>query len=643
MNPLKKRNKGRLVLFFCSILFFIMCFFNVSADFGTHINVSITEQVFQQTSFAENFTLTEWQKSCYSLGTVNITNPNNETIYDIHVSFRNTGGLSTNFTWDNTTKFGNQTSGQPGTEIILFVPELRQGDNSLFRYNISCMGVDPPVNVITNYYNFEHGFDRKVLSGHEWTINQTVRNDNQINVSVTNINISMTAADVVWNSTQFSFYLNNLYPYKDFANVHGNGTSNVSWWWAPSGGTIAWHRNTSIRYNMTAPLSVPFTATYLALKERVEFLVVNTLLSNLTIDDINASSQVDFDFDKRIIKPSDNEQNHNVTWEITPRVTVPVNISYNLNKVSLWVTQNQDPTNTTAGTLWGLLGKNFTGSPLQEINITKPWGNSSYVWTFNYTDGSSSAYPPPIVWMKPEYLISDMSGQIVNYTMSVSGNDTYLKYIYVVHGYWLQIAKNITNIGEDQYQVKIHVENIGNGWTPQFEKVTVYDFVPNDFGIWNMSPSYYSCALGGSGCSNLSVGSPGSDYYGMSYRWDIQWKGTMNSSLGPKFGPDATAPANYSWDLSYKVNGTGPYRVTDLYIVGLDPLKVDGAFTSPIITIISGIRSHSNEIIYLAVILFLIVVNISNLVITSRIHRKLQQRMPQAPQKRDDGNSPPGF
>jgi len=416
-----------------------------------------------------------------------------------------------------------------------------------------------------------------------------------------------------------------LYSIADSANVAGPGVSSTKWSWAPNGGSLDWRINRSIRYNITAPLSVPFTATYQALREEVSFSV-NILLSNMSIHAINGSARIDFDFEKRITQPSDNVESHNVTWEITPKVTVPVNISYDLNKVTLWVTENLDPTNKThpsEGTYdWGLLETNLT--PLTNINMSVSWTGSP--WTFNYTDGINTTYPPPIVWMQPEFLIANRAGQIVNFTQTSAGNDVYLKYIYVIHGYWLEIEKNITNIEEDSYRIDILVQNIGNGWTPQYEKVTVYDFVPDEFTVWNMS-----IACPSSQCTDLAVGAYGDDYYGTSYRWDIPWKGTMNSSLGPKNGPDATNYNNYTWNVSYKVNGTGPYRVTELYIVGLDPLKVDGAFASPIITIISGIQTYTNEIIYISVIVFLIVVNITNLIMTNRIHRKLQDRLPPAP------------
>jgi hypothetical protein len=598
----------------------------VFAAFGTHLNVSIKETVYQLTTFAENFTLDEWQKSCYSQGIINVSNPNTETVNDIYISFLNTAGLSTNFTWVPTTKFGNQTSGQPGQKIVINIPELRSGNYTIFTYNISCMGQNPPINIISNYTNTDHGFNRKVLAGYNWTVNQSARNDNIMNLNITNINITIRAANLTWNDTQFNFSLKDLFGVGDYANVHGNSTTELEWWWAPNGGELAKNQMMNISYNMQAPLAVPFTATYLAIIEQASYQVAY-LLSNLTIQDINASAQVDLDLQKRISQPAENIQSHNVTWEVTPLVTVPLNITYNLSKVTLWVTRDMNPINKTNGTSWGLLERNFTGTPLQQINLTTSWGGSAARWYFNYTDGSNDTYPPPIIWIKPDFLITNQWGQILNYSQTVSGNDVYLKYIYVINGYWLEVQKNVTNIDENIYRIDTRVENVGNGWTPEYTYVTVYDYVPQAFGIWNMTNG--GCPS--TECTSLAVGTAGSEFYGTSYRWNIQWKGTMNSSLGPKLGPYATSWENYSWNVSYLVNGTGPYEVSELYIVGLDPLKVDGAYTSPIITIISGLQSHTNEIIYLSVIGFLIIVNITNLVITNRIHKKLSERLPPAP------------
>ena len=498
--------------------------------------------------------------------------------------------------------------------IILHIPELRGQDYSTFIYNMSCFGQEPPVNIITDYSNeFHPDITRKVLSGYDWTLNQTVVNNNIAGQDITNLNISMMAQPVEWNESMFPFNLSHLFPLGDYGNVETVDSS--FWWWAPDGGTLAHGENVSIRFNMTAPYSVPFSATYLGLVENITYSV-DYMLSNLTVSQINASADIDFEEEKRIYSPADDELNNNVTWEIRPRVYTRENITYDLHKVSLWVTDDLNPLNKVG------LERTYNSSdgPLKEINFTEGWGNSSHYWYFNYTDGSD----PPIVWIEPEWLIANRYGQIKNFTRTMSGEDLYMKYIYVVSGYWLKINKNITNIGEGHYHINTTVQNVGDGWTPMNEVVTVFDFVPEEFDASNWSVE---------ASNSTPVGTEGSDYFGTAYVWNIPWVEGMNSSLGPKRGPNATSPENYTWSVSYEVNGTGTYRVTELYIVGLDPQKVDGAYASPIITIISSIQSHSREVIYVGIIGFLMILNVSNLIITYRINHKISKHMPAPPPK----------
>jgi len=606
----EKRKMKQLLLFM--VLGLLCTAVSVSAV-GTHLNVTMYEVVYRNTTFAENFELTENVSTCLITGTLNITNPNTEAIYDIHITFGNTVPMLTNFTWDTATKYGNQTSGQPGQRIVIHIPALRQGNYTTFYYNVSCVSAEPPLDIDTTYLNTDHGFNKKVLAGYNWTVTQSVTNRNYLHSNMSNINISITRQTVPWNSSIYNFSLENLLGSGDYTNVGGNGTSTSEWWWTPNGGELEYNQSVNITYIVGAPYSVPMTATYKAISEEITYRVA-FLISNISIKDINASSDINFSIQKRIVQPADDPESNNVTWQVAPNINTNLNITYDINKVTMWVTEDQDPLNDTGDTIWGNLSVNYTGSPMKEINISTGWGNSSYYWYFNYTDSTN----PPIVWMQPEWLISNKYGQIMNYSLTISGADYYLKYIYVIHGYWLEVKKNVTSIGEDSYQIDVLVENIGNGWTPQFTYVTVYDFVPDDFTVYDLS---IPCP--GTQCQNQSVGNPSADFYGESYRWNIPWKGTMNSSLGPKVGPEATGVGNYSWNVSYKVNGTGAYRVTELYIVGLDPLKVDGASVSPVIAVITGLQSYTKEIIYIGIVVFLVVINVTNLVITNKINRKL--------------------
>jgi hypothetical protein len=617
MDYVKKKRALKIsVLFFLFTALFFGVLSTESFALPTQLNITMSEVVYQNITYAENFDPNESQKVCNIVGNINITNEGNEDIFDIFLRYVNTDKLQTNITHVPSTKWGNATDTIGGMPVIIFVPHLRPGNYSTFTYNISCNDSNPPVDIITEYTNYEHGFERKVLSGHNWSITQSAFNNLSNEKNVTNLRITLIAQNVTWNDSTFNFTLEFLNATGDYTNVTGNGTNNHNWTWVPNGGLLEWNQSVNITFIMRAPFSVPFTDNYMALLEEI-YYEAPYLMSNLTLDEVNASGEIVFDFDKRIIQPSDNLNNHNVTWQIDPYIETDANITFTVNEVTIWITEDQDPLNTTGDTAWGYLGKNFTGP--YKVNISTDWGNSTTYYRFNYTDGSSSAYPPPIVWMDPKWIITNADGQIMNYTSTTNGRDLYMKYIYVINGYWLEITKNVTTIEDDRFQIFTYVENIGNGWTPENEYVTVYDYVPNEFLVYNFSDSSYT---------NISVGSAGQAYYGESFRWNIPWKDGKNSSLGPKNGEDAVNRGNYSWNVSYMVNGTGPYRATQLYIVGLDPLKVDGASSSPIISIISGVKTYTNEIIYIVIVLFLITINVANLVITNKIHSKISSIPP---------------
>jgi hypothetical protein len=608
-------NYKRSTFLALSIIIFIFSFSGASADYGTHINITIAEIVYQNVTFAENFDLNESTDYCKVDGVINITNINTEPMYDIYIRFKNTELLSSNFSHDPSTKYGYQVANiTPGEPAVLHIPLLRQNNYSTFTYNVSCADAEPPININTSYANLDHGFNKKVLTGENWTVTQNAINENWLEQNITNVNITIEAQQVNWNGSRYNFTIGPLLATGDWIWVQGNHTapiSNMIWSWQPNGGNLTWNTSKNITFYVTAPITVPFTASYMAIKERIEY---NTayLMSNLSLDHINASSDLNISFEKRIDQPQDNLLNHNVTWEIRPYIVAKNNITYDLTTVSMWVTEDQSPANYTEHTV------NYSQAPyLKRINLTTNWGNSTYYWYFNYTDGSNSTYPPPIVWLHPTWRVSDVDDQIVNYTTTASGEDYYMKYIYVINGYWLEISKNITSIGEDQFRINTLVLNIGNGWTPANEYVTVYDFVPGEFGVWNLSDTTNT---------TIQVGSPGDSFYGYSYRWNIPWKDGKNSSLGPMNGPNATNYGNYSWNVSYNVNGSGPYRATDLYIIGLDPLKVDGASVSPVISIISGFKSHSSEVIYITIVAFLIAINLANLIITNKINKKLDKK-----------------
>ena len=603
MKPLKT-----IALF---ALFSLILVGTASAAQQTRLNISVSETIYQNVTFAQNFDLTESQTFCRIIGLVNITNPGDQPIADIYLNFSNTDNHETNFTHVSG-RNGSQVSGvNPGDIFVIHVTELRPNDYSAYNYSVNCSSVPPPIDLSTTYANTATGINKKVLAGDDWTINQSLANTLAIMQNITDVNITLVAQNVTWNATSDSFVLADLLPYGDYSNVTNATTSH--WWWTPNGGTLEPSATPYIVFNMTAPNAVPTSNTYQALKETLSYRL-NQLASNMSLDAVSGISDVEFSLNKRIVQPADNQLSNNVTWEVYANVSVPFNISLNLSQVSLWVTSDLDPTHIA---VFG--GKNLTTniSVGQEINQTTSWQTSDTAnWRFNYTDASNNiSARPPIVWMQPYFTILDAYGQIVNSSLTRNGEDYYMKYIYVVNGYWLQIDKNITNVGNDQYHIFTKVQNIGNAPTPSGLVVTVYDFVPAEFTAWN-----WSGADNGLGSYDSTSAVSGGSFNGTSYRWTIAPKGIQNASLY------AVPATNSTWNVSYTVNGSGDYKVSELYIVGLDPRKVEGAGTHEGITVKGGFASASGEMFYMGIVLFLIIINIVNFVMTRRINDKLNRQ-----------------
>lgn len=601
---------------------FILLFAISMVSAETRLDINVRETVNQNVSYGYNFTYAENSNPtdyCTIIGIVNVSNPNADTMSDIYLTFFNGSRMTSNFSWMNDGgRIGTQYNGSAGLtdNIVLHVPELRQNNWSAFNYTFNCTTIPPPLNISTQYSNSEFNINTKVLAGHDWTINQSARNDLTVNQQIRNINITMMTQGVDWNGSLDNFTFSSLFAEGDNANVAQ--PDNRTWYWIVNGGSLSNPGDSQyIVYNVTAPVNVPTSATYMALKESLQYEVWY-LASNLNITNVKAVSDLDTEFDKQIVRPSQSANDSNVTWEVRSNISVPINISYNLTKVTVWVTSNMYLNETANDSISGNpLEKNYT--PGKKINDTTEWylgpGGDSEAWRFNYSDESVD---PPIVWLMPQFTIMDAYNQLVYNYSTVNGNDIYMKYIYVVNGYWLQIDKNITSIDDNTYRIQSIVQNIGTAWTPNNTVVTVYDFVPSDFVVWNMNPSNDSAQAVDSGTFN-----------GTTYRWTIPMKRAetgFNSSLGPKYGPLATTYGNYSWNVTYYVNGTGEYKVSELYIVGLDPRKVDGASTHEGITVDGAFGSSSSEVFYITVVFFLIIINVVNFVMTRRINQKLNRK-----------------
>ncbi len=605
------------------LLFLMVGSLSVHAEIlETRVNVTLLETVYRNISYGQS--AVDWGEnttSCTITGVLNITNPSTDiTLFEVIVEFTNTANMLTNFS-NTDGRTGTQTSATADNYTIE-IPELMPGNYSTWSYNVSCLTVAPPVSIDTMYAGLNSGLDRKVLAGENWTVTQNVTNALSILKNISQLKIEIYSNSIFANasngSTLRNFTLVQLVnPFRgstnDADNVTGNATNDRNWNWTPGGGTLNTTQEYNISFIVKAPDMTPESGIYLALTERLSY-VVEYASSNLTITMIRAKGPGLFRESKKIIQPADDNPNStNVTWQVDAMFNTSYNISYNLDAVSLWITESLNPGNST--TRFGELNKTY--NPDTVINITDQWytdpsGTFNTSWKFNFTDGSDDNSPPPIVWMRPYFELINSYNQILNSSFTQSGNDYYMKYVYVVNGYWLQVDKNVSNIGEDQYLINITVENIGNAWTPSGLDVTVYDFIPAEFN-WSLAtftqqPNRNESVFSGT-------------FNGTAFRWVIPRKVPFNASLGPK----TETPINRIWTTEYRVNGTGDYRVSELYIVGLDPRKVDGAGSHEGITVISGFISGTKEMVYLIGLIALIGLNVLNFIMTRRINRRLDK------------------
>lgn len=571
-----------------------------AATYPTYINITISETVHQNITFAKDFDLIESVEECRIIGMINITNPSAETVGDVYVNFTNTDQMQTNFTHlsgRTGSQIGNKT---PGSTWRLHIPELRPGNESTWQYNLSCTTTPSPLNITTSYDSGVGGLQKKVLAGKNFSVSKWVSNEFS-SANLTDVSILMETQAVAWNTTEFNFTFINLSYVGDSDRGNVTITDNQTWTWDVAGGLIEPNDEYNITYYVQAPDNVPTSNTYLFLKETSTYRII-ALLSNLTVTSVRGNADLDIDLQKQITRPAHDVNDTNVTWQGDGNVTVPFDIAYSVKKVSMWVTHNLSPLATD--TDFGLLNKTY---PSTTVNSTIPWDTTADPYTFNFTDGSADDSPPPILWMRPYYYIFEGGNQILVYNVTQNGTDTYLSYIYVVNGYWLEVDKNITSQSESSYRIDVRVENIGNAYTPEGLAVTVYDFVPAEFESGGYVPATHAPD------SNATV--EGEGFNGTSYRWVIPNKPPYNASLGP----------GDFWNTTYYVNGTGDYKISELYIVGLDPRKVDGAGTHEGITVITNLSSYTKEVFYVVGVLALLILNVVNFVMTRRINSKLNK------------------
>ena len=536
------------------------------------------------------FDTNENQTNYSLMGEIVISNqrPNNESVSDIYVSIGSVGNISL-----PTYKEGRSgsfiSSNLSSGLLILYIPELNANENSTWSYVINHTQIQPPLNLYTNY-SFP-----KILAGDNLSINDTLRNEfvnasDQNSTCIYDINLTQTTIPVNFSGLLYNITF-------DSTSTNGSDSGNVSYasnnqtqfWNVLGGNCLNQNSTTNINYSISPPSNFPTSAHYRITNTTLTYNL-NSTISYLRLVDITAISRADIGFEKNIEGPTFiSSPDFNVTWNVTGFFNSTSNISYELREVTLWVSQRNvngsytDPNTIDNDTVTNT-ALNITYTPFQIVNGTNPWTSSG--WTFNYTD-----IPSPIVWMETNFTILNDGVQLINRSITRNENDFFIKELYVIVGYWLEINKNVTAINNNSYTIEINVRNKGNSATPENAIVTVYDFVPNNY---NFSSGFtYSDPVGGwytTASANSSIVGP---FNGTLIQWALipTTNGGLNSSLDGRVG---SFNENNTWSVTYNVTGFGEYRVMDVYVAGLDPQKVDGAGTSEKVEVLQRLDMSSN-------------------------------------------------
>ena len=564
-------NKKSILSLLILIVFNILLSLSATAA-STHLNVSIIETVNQTVNFNYDANLSQNITYYNVTGIINITNPGNITIQDIYITFEHTNQMITNLT-NISGRPGEQVTGTPGTDILIHIPELRENESTIFSYLLKDNNsLTPPMLMKTNY---THAGWAKIIADRDMMITSFVENQAQIGYDIENINISLRSQNIQWGGETQWFELHSLETTGDHASVITH--NDTEWYWLTNGGTLPYGESRNISYQLHVPASVPDSGFYNATIDHLSYTLAYAL-SNLTVKEINATAKSEINLQKEIFAPT---RSQNVTWRATPEINTTTDIIFNLTQMTVWVTKDMNPNNFTG------LSYTYPKENLSLFSSANAWGGnySLYAWYFNYTDGSDPiTAPPPIVWMDPTFIIYNGMNQLVNQSITQAGRDIYIRQIYIINGFWLEVDKNITNIAEDQYQIDLWVHNKGTGWTPTNLTVTVYDFIPTNFTGWNYTPFTPNITR--------NVGGGADPFTGEALMWYIPLKSPKNASLAPNNDSNSLD----EWNTTYIVNGTGDFKVSDLYIVGLDPQLVDGDVgASPMIIISQGFQSIGRE------------------------------------------------
>lgn len=590
----------------CSVLVLILLFTTLIFFTGTayakknSLNITMVERISQISSYdgsTERNTGTSQTGVTLSAiqfnGTIVIKNVGLDILSNVNITLNRTANLTSNFSVLYAPSYVNLQYSRisPGANAWIYMRQLNVGSNVTLWYRANPTAFGEPINITESYSK------NRIMLG-SW-INVTVNVTNSLHRPVNLYNVVLTKVPKLYydENLVLTWFNYTSLSGPDSANAritYSGGRPTLTW--NASGKTLNQGESALIYFRATAPISLNVSYlgsnndAYVRIGNLSATFSFNGTASGLSIKNVNGTSQISI---------AANKERVNAThWRTSVNFTnIAKGLDYNLTKISIW------STNTSA-----------TQVVPDNASILVPSSSSILYPRVAVANGSSYSTSPvtfawtwvPIVWADANIKILDDGTQIK--TLRSGGDKTggyvFVEEIYVMKGYFIKATKRIVPYGAirpNVYNVSIVIENIGTQKTPDL--MTLFELVPpgfyniilstgatdndrnvvdseNELRITNSTGSLRYDAQSDLvlGLVNTGIISSGSSRYNNYSGFRVDLKALKPNSNGDGVYQSTGQNASREIQILYQINGTGSLsRIQNVYVVGVDPVRLDGA------------------------------------------------------------------
>jgi len=541
-KPAGKNNLGYSFTGFIMILLL-----SLPASAGTVLDIQVTESI-NLTDAYDGVTLTQGTSS--GAGEINITNDLSTTaLYDISLNFSE--GDSSN--WISFTSGVNLDTTGDGY-VTVHINSLAEKGSAIINYD--CTGSRPVV--FSESYNTS-----KILAGGSVDVSLTLEKNASV-TSINDITFIKTAVDTNDNGTSDFLFSSRI---ADVGSVVDESSPIITWTITELNGTTS-----SATLNFTAADNdtgahssggIQSSMLHYLGNATLQFTINNGSESGsgvgLNEDPTATTSNIEISLQKEQLTSGDGGDGDD--WGFTPTIdSIDTEIiNFSVSSLTVYVTNTGDLNSTYA--------TNDTYSPETISSSGSEWSGDRW----NVMDFPD---PVPVGWIDLDLSVDFSGSQLSEAYSTTNGTYELIEKVYIINGYLVEAKKSISENGTaNQYDITLWVHNLGNLETPP--NVYVYDIVPTNFSmVYNdMTPA------GSTGITNPIAGA--------AYWWNV---GPLEAD--GQDGDEAT--------IHYTVQGTGLYRMTDLFILGIDPSYTQNMPSTPVlktgtkIVSASGMKSVMN-------------------------------------------------